>query len=137
MLEFIYYCQVGAPLEKVRAFFNSPLNLLKITPLSFFIDLYPKEEIREGLVIELKLLGFDFMSSLIRDVNPFGFTDIALKRPLFIKHWEHKHVFVPKGNLTVIEDYLVVDALLPNFLTRSFLKAMFSYRCKRVKKLMT
>ncbi|MFN3471754.1 MAG: hypothetical protein ACK4ZR_04030 [Aquificaceae bacterium] len=136
MVEFFYQCQVDAPLEKVRAFFNSPLNLLKITPLSFLMDLHPKEEIREGLVIDLKLLGFAFMSSLIRDVSPFGFTDVALKKPPFLKYWEHRHVFVPKGNLTVIEDHLMVDAFLPNSLTRVLLKGMFLYRCKRLKKLM-
>lgn len=134
-MEFFSYCSLTAPMELVRNFFNNSANLLKITPLSFKVE--PEEELKEGMVIRLKFLGFTIMESLIRDVGAFGFTDIALKKPFFIKHWEHRHIFIPKGNSTVIEDHLTVESLLPNVLLRLFLRLMFIYRCRRLKKLLT
>lgn len=132
-MELFSYCNLTAPMELVRGFFNNSANLLKITPLSFLFKVEPEEELKEGMVIRLKFLGFTIMESLIRDVGAFGFTDIALKKPFFIRHWEHRHKFIPKGNSTVIEDHLTVESLLPNVLLRLFLRLMFIYRCRRLK----
>ncbi len=136
-MESFSYCSLTAPMELVRGFFNNSANLLKITPLSFLFKVEPEEELKEGMVIRLKFLGFTIMESLIRDVGAFGFTDIALKKPFFIRHWEHRHKFIPKGNSTVIEDHLTVESLLPNVLLIPFLRLMFIYRCRRLKKLLT
>ncbi len=136
-MEFFSYCSLTAPIELVRGFFNNSANLLKITPSSFLFKVEPEEELKEGMVIKLKCLGFTIMESLIRDVGAFGFTDIALKKPFFIKHWEHRHIFIPRGNSTVIEDHLTVESLLPNVLLRLFLRLMFIYRCRRLKRLLT
>ncbi len=136
-MEFFSYCSLTAPMELVRGFFNNSANLLKITPLPFLFKVEPEEELKEGMVIRLKFLGFTIMESLIRNVGAFGFTDIALKKPFFIRHWEHRHIFIPKGNSTVIEDHLTVESLLPNVLLRLFLRLMFIYRCRRLKELLT
>ncbi len=136
-MELFSYCSLTAPMELVRGFFNNSANLLKITPLSFLFKVEPEEELKEGMVIRLKFLGFTIMESLIRDVGAFGFTDIALKKPFFIRHWEHRHIFIPRGSSTVIEDHLTVESLLPNVLLRLFLRFMFIYRCRRLKRLLT
>ncbi|MDW8293785.1 MAG: hypothetical protein RMK21_00310 [Aquificaceae bacterium] len=132
---FFQECLVKAEVYKVRAFFNNTANLLKITPFSFLMKVEPLEELSEGLRVKLKFLGFTFMESLIRDLDIQGFTDIALRKPPFIKHWEHKHRFIPKGASTVIEDLLTVDTCLPASLMRSSIELMFKYRCRAVRKL--
>ncbi len=101
------------------------------------MDLQPKEDLRENLRIRLSLFGFTLMESLIKDVDAFGFTDMALRKPLFIRHWEHRHNLLPRGASTVIEDHLTVESLLPNVLLRLFLRLMFIYRCRRLKELLT
>lgn len=131
-----YYCQVEVPLEKLRAFFNSPVNLLKITPLGSLMKVKPEEELRENLRIRLSFMGFTLMESLIRDVGPHGFTDLALRKPFLIRHWEHRHLLVPKGFSTVVEDHLTVESLLPEPLMKFFLGLMFKHRCRAIKRLM-
>lgn len=131
---FSYECSVKSEFGKVRSFFNSPANLLKITPLSFLMGVEPMRELEDGLRIRLKFVGFTLMESLIRDVGPYGFTDVALKKPPFIRYWEHRHRFVPKGASTVIEDHLTVEAQLPESLIRSLIGFMFKYRCWRIKR---
>ncbi|MFN7064973.1 MAG: hypothetical protein ACK4OF_02320 [Aquificaceae bacterium] len=105
--------------------------------MSFLMKVEPEREVEEGLRINLKLLGFTLMTSLIKDITPFGFTDLALRKPFPVKYWEHKHLLVPKGRLTIIEDYLKIDSSIPKPLIRLLLRLIFSYRCKRIKKLLT
>ncbi len=100
------------------------------------MDLNPKEELRDGLKIELKFMGIGLMESLIRDVGPYGFTDFALKKPALIKYWEHRHLLIPKGDSTVIEDHLTVEAYLPEPLIGAFLRLMFIHRCRTIRKLL-
>lgn len=135
-MRFIHVCQIEVPMERARAFFNSPLNLLRITPLGSLMDLEPKDELKENLRIRLSFLGFTLMESLIRDVSPYGFTDIAIKKPPFIRYWEHRHILIPKGNSTVIEDHLTVEGYLPEPLMRLTFRLMFIYRCRAIKRLL-
>lgn len=131
-----YQCKVRAKVDKVRSFFKDPQNLLRITPLSYLMRVEPCGELRENLRVRLTFAGFLLMESLIKDVRPEGFTDRALRRPPFIKHWEHEHLFLPAGALTVIEDRLVVETCLPSFLMRAVLGLMFNYRCRAMKRLL-
>ncbi len=137
IMEFFYYCSLTAPVELVKDFFKTSGNLTKITPLSFLFKIDPQEDLKEGMVIKVKFLGFTLMESLIRDVNPFGFTDLALKKPFFIKHWKHRHILVPKGPSTVIEDHLTVESPLPDALLRPILRFIFHHRCKSLKRILT
>ena len=136
-MQLVYFCHVSTSQDTVRAFFKDPQNLLKITPLGFLMSLSPREELRDGFRIKLKFLNFVLlMESLIREVDAYGFVDVAVKKPPLIKYWEHRHIIVPRGNSTLIEDRLTVEASIPNALMKLMLNFIFSYRCKRIKELL-
>jgi ligand-binding SRPBCC domain-containing protein len=135
-MHLYHECLVKASFERVRQFFENPKNLLSITPLSFMLSIESEEPLKEGLRIRLKLLGITLMESLIRELHPHGFTDIALKKPFFIKGWKHVHRYVPKGSSTVIEDELFVESHIPAVLLKPLLRLMFIYRCGRLRKIL-
>ncbi|RMH79474.1 MAG: hypothetical protein D6674_07620 [Acidobacteria bacterium] len=135
-MEFVHVCTVRAELSRIRSFFKNPQNLLKITPFGTFMTIQPSEDLYNGMKLNLKLFGITLMESLIKDLGPDGFTDVAIGKPPLINYWEHRHLIMPRGSSTVIEDHLYVKSPVPDALLRPLFRIIFSYRCRKIRDLM-
>ena len=137
---------VNEPIDKVFEFFNTPLNLQKITPpfMNFKLLTPGKIVMKDGAVFDYKisLLGIPIRwTSYICDYDPpYQFSDIQLQGPH--SYWHHQHIFESVDNGTLIKDIVHYEmpfgflGRLGNFfIGKPLNNAMFNHRTKVVESL--
>lgn len=91
---FEHRFEVGASLEAVRAFHDSPEALRELTPPGATIQLLRFGPLEEGMEAEFRLWLGPFpvrWRARHHDVGPNGFTDVQVEGPL--ARWTHRHTF--------------------------------------------
>jgi len=132
-INFTYTTKINAPIEEVWSFFSSATNLSKITQFPQ-VNIVSDPRTMEGNKIEM-VLSFGWIKmkwvSLIRDVQkPNQFVDDGIKLPFPFIQWSHVHAFSQTGNTTLMEDHVVCQSVLPNFMIKPILNGMFKGREK-------
>ncbi|MFT5288221.1 MAG: ligand-binding SRPBCC domain-containing protein [Planctomycetota bacterium] len=137
--EFVAQVELKATAEEVYAWHTLPDALERLTPPWESIEVESKtgtiEE--EGSLVTVRLQLGPFRPRLVsrhHDCIPGRqFCDTQVKGPFAI--WEHKHSFIPKGDVSILEDR--IEYALPGgrvahwvagWFVRRKLKRLFAYR---------
>lgn len=133
-------------LEELFEFHLDISNLKEITPPDTKVKFLNKEFVpQEGNILDIETVK-NFITTtwkvkIEKLEKPNILVDKALKSPF--KYWEHKHIFLQKGNVCQLKD--VVNYELPfgklgealDFFIRDELQKMFDFRHQVTKKILS
>lgn len=130
------------PPERLFSFFGDAANLQVITPpwLNFRILTHPPIEMREGTLIDYKLLihglPVKWRTRICAWQPPHFFVDEQLRGPY--RKWIHKHTFEPSEGGTWVRDlvnYAVpFDWAVHRWLVRPDIEKIFQYRSEQLQR---
>jgi hypothetical protein len=130
------------PRSEVFAFFADPANLPSLLPPSLRVRLVTTPPaMAAGAVFDLRLvwLGLPLRWRVfIREYDPpVRFLDVQVRGPY--ARWEHRHLFLPEGDGTRVEDRVVyrlplgvLGRLAHALVIGRQLRAMWAYRRRRI-----
>lgn len=127
---------VPRPLAEVFPFFADAFNLERITPpfMSFHVVTPAPIRMEPGRLIDYRLkvhgIPLRWQSRIERWEPPYLFTDIQIRGPY--RRWEHTHTFSEAGEGTLIEDEVIYEVPVGQWVNRLFVQPdverIFRYR---------
>lgn len=136
---------INCEIEKLFDFHLDVNNLKQITLKNMKVEIQNRNfSPKEGEILKIKTIkNFipTFWEVKIEKLErPNILVDIAIKSPF--KYWKHSHVFIKKGNVTLLKD--VVEYELPfgkigkffDFIIKKELSVMFDFRHSVTKELL-
>lgn len=137
---------VMRPLQEVFAFFEEPLNLARITPVSIGFEILtpPPIVMKAGLVLDYTVKVFGMRvhwTTMITDYEPpHRFTDVQLKGPY--EFWHHTHSFKAVEGGTLMADEVLyilpfrsLGKIAHTLAVKPQLKRIFDYRTAVIDKI--
>lgn len=129
MFHFEYSSLIDAPVEVVFAFHERPDAIRLLTPPWMLprVERLKGEGLEAGveLVVTTGLILRWHARHVAYEKNRL-FVDEIVSGPM--KRWRHEHRFEPRGEQTLLTDWIEYEPKGPDFLVRPGLRCLFRYR---------